>query len=286
MIAKISVSALLFSLSGLIWAQAPSAAAETEIRQMTDEANRAFVAHDFRPFERIYSDRFISIKTRPIYNAKAQLIAITKYDAAVAESGKRLDYETLAFTSENIKTHIFGKTAIATSSKLNSWRYGDRRCQTRYQVTDVWRNEGGSWRLFVSHAVTFQCRPMPWAPLHPAVEALGSQLLPDKTLRADNDPDLAAVVAARTRAFASGFVFTNAAGEVLSGKTASAAVASALDEPEKDNSVWIKIDETAVYIFRTPAAGGFAGTKLQYTVVTALIDGRWQIVAAHCNKVD
>lgn len=286
---KSAAAFLLFlvSLSASVFAQ--ETADEQQIRKLMDEIAKAYVAREAGPFERIYLESFVSVRSRPVYNARAQLIAMMNADSVILKAGKKLEYETLSYTADHPQIRFFGSTAIVNTRKNNSWQYRDSKCLTRYQATDVWQKSGDDWKLVASHSTTFQCDPMPWIPGHSAltdVPAVTTPVtLPDSaveneirsTLNIENE-------AGANKNFAKSYIHTNLDGQVLPDR--GPLVAALTPGREREGEVIQVFDDTALYLFRqtVPAKPGRRSYNQQFMIVLAKLDGRWQIAASHVTK--
>jgi hypothetical protein len=272
---------------------------EQEILRKINEINDAYVSRNYGPFESIYLERYIAVRSRPQYNYRNQLIAMMKADARDIAAGKKLNYQTISFESANPQIRFFGDTAIVTAEKKNLWRYKVDKCLTRYQATEVWVKQDNSWRLAASHTSTFQCENPPFYPPHPAVAQIPSQSAPHA------NKDLQADVTIRTlidllganrspedeRIFADNFVFTNTRGETTGGKTdLLSAIQARSNSPlrlsRRDEALQI-FDDTAIFMFRIKQKTGTndAESPIQGSIVLVNLLGKWQIVAAHLSKI-
>lgn len=270
---------------------------EQEIQRLIREINEAYVARNYGPLERVYLEKFVSIRNKPQYNYRAQLIAMMKSDARDLAAGKRPDYQTISYESENPQIRFFGNTAIVNVEKKNAWKYKEDRCLTRYQTTEVWIKREGSWRIAAAHATTFQCDSVPFYPPHPAVAAIPSQTMPQQ------NPDLSTDVAVRSMInqisdapgseefFADGYISATANGELSfdRGPIISALqsrTAGASRTLRRDEALQI-FDDTAVYMFRVKQKSrqGDGEIAVQVTAVLVNLGGRWQLAASHFSKV-
>lgn len=279
-------------------APADRTADEQEIRKLIAEINAAFVERNYEPLERLYLEKFVSIRGRPQYNYRAQLISMMKADARDLAAGKKLDFQTVSYESENPQIRFFGTTAIVNIEKKNVWRYKSDQCLTRYQTTEVWIKREDAWRVAAAHATTFQCDPAPVYPLHPAVAAIPSQTMPQ------GNPDLAVDVAVRgtiaqisdsasgsEKFFADGYISANVGGELSPERSP---LITALQARLIGQSRLIRRDEalqifgdTAVYMFRFKQKGrsGEPEVPIQASMVLVEMDGQWKAVASHFSKV-
>ncbi|MEO7672734.1 MAG: hypothetical protein ABIU09_01485, partial [Pyrinomonadaceae bacterium] len=83
-----------------------------EILRAIAEISTAYVARNPEPFERIYLENYVSIRGKPVYNSREQLIAMMRADSAPLRAGKKLDYQTLSYESENPQFHFYGSSAV------------------------------------------------------------------------------------------------------------------------------------------------------------------------------
>lgn len=157
----------------------PAQETETERREISRSINdlaRAYVERLPETFEKLVTPDYISVRGKPVYNAREHLLALIKAEAVGKRSGKPRDYQTLSFDSEDVKIRIFGNAAIVSSLKKNEWQYRGSKCLTQYRATDLWIKNLRGWQLAAGAATTIQCDPVPWYPAHPAVAAV-----PEKT---------------------------------------------------------------------------------------------------------
>jgi hypothetical protein len=262
----------------------PDSVVEAEIARSIEEINQAFVARDFRTFEKYYSDRFVSVRSQPVYNSKQQLVAMLKADAAVLSGGGRLDFATLSYENDKPEIRIFGNTAVVNVAKRNLWSYHDQKCLSRYQATETWVATDAGWRLLASHSSTFQCARVPWVPLHKAVAAIGTVMAPPTLTEADL-PVKAIFEKSETsrRVYAPGFTFTDLEGAVKSGQAATVPAAELIASEERDNEAVVSSGDTAIFLFRTFRKKGTLRVAVQVSVTVARTDNKWRLVAAHAT---
>lgn len=281
---SVSLLLVLLSFTGYAYSQPPRPDSTAEIARSIDEINHAFVVRDSNPFERLYSDGYVSIRSQPIYNSKQQLVAMMKADAAMLAGGRKIDFETLSYESDKPDIRVFGNTAIVNVAKRNLWSYRDSKCLSRYQATETWISSDGGWRLFASHATTFQCEHVPWMPLHKAVAAIGTILTPP-TLTDAELPLKAVFEPSNTsqRIFAPGFVYTNLQGNIQTGQTAALAVTEMTNAAERENEALVVNGDTGVFMFRIFRKRGALQVPVQVSIVAAKTDAKWRLVAAHAT---
>ncbi len=302
----------VMSLSASGYTQPPNRdrnADSLEIQTSIDLISRAYQNRDPAPFETLYLDRYISIRSKPVYNTRDQLIAMMKADAATLRARKKLEFETVLNKGENVQIRFFGNTAVATLARVNHWRYHESECVERTQQTEVWLRPEGTWQLAASHITTFPCDPQPpRPPLHPAVSAIPSVTIPpknsDQAAETEINRFLNSVTsafqsygekaAAVDRSFAEDFVSTDLEGRVsnrrnslLEGlKAESKRVPGQLRESKA-----IQIfGDTAICNFRLRASrkigpGDDTGPQV-FTIVLVKLGGLWKIAASHVSSVD
>jgi hypothetical protein len=306
--AAIIILVVLALLSICVYAQAAHpdasrAADENDIRQLIKEINQAYVGRNFEPFERIYLDNYVAVRSKPQYNYREQLIAMMKYDAREISAGKTPDFQTISYDNDVPQIHFFGNTAIVNVLKRNSWKYKVDKCTSRYQATEVWVKRDGSWRTAATQTTTFPCETAFFYPPHPAVAAI-----PQQTNAPPNN-DRASEAAIRTtleqltskltatqaggydQFFADDFVSTNTDGEVNAERAPFLAAfqmrSAGIPRLSRREEALMIYDDTAVFMFRVKPKAKPGETEVPVQVSTVLVNlgGRWQIVAAHLSKV-
>ena len=269
------------------------------------EIEQAFVSRDAAPFERIYLDSYVGIRTRPVYNAFEPLIAMIRWDAAAIRSGKKLDFETLSFENENSQIRIFGDAAVVTGVKKNLWRYRDARCLYRYQSTDLFVKLDGRWRLVLGHMSLTPCDPTPRLPPHPAVADIRGQTKPSRNLSPNTETEIREFISKIIEAgltsgnvsdaFAPDFLATAVNNDVSSDRSALLAAlrlpTSRANERYRDDEAFLSFNggSVAAYIFRVRSIAKAPDTKpdlpVTYSVIFAKLGGVWKIVSSHASTV-
>ena len=300
--------AVLFAAASAAVSQAvPSRSVGEDARLIStyiDAIAKAFVSRDPEPFERLYLSDFVSVRGRPVYNAREHLAAMVRSDAAAKRAKRTLDFETIAFDSDAPSIKVIGDVAIVTALKRNEWKYRDSKCITRYQSTDVWVRAGSEWRLAAGAANIIQCEPMPWHPPHPAVASIPEKNTPPET----NDPaeqeietllqelvrtsETGDTASGHGRHFLADYVFTNAEAIRSDNPSELIEVIRAGSHPSQRTSIeeegYFLYSDTAIYIFgaRTrPRPGSIERAKtIYYLTVLVKIDGHWKFAAAHATK--
>lgn len=280
----------------------------TEIMLSIAEISRAYVARNPEPFERIYLENYVSIRGKPVYNTREQLIAMMKADSGPVRAGKKLDYETISYESENPQFHFYGQAAIVNIFKKNFWQYRGIKCLTRTQATELWSKRNGEWQLAGAHVTTFQCEAKPFHPIHPAAAAIPSITKAPANSDPEAESQIRAVVGEIANARLSGsvsfaaaleknsvkdFVATNINGEVLRDRS----LLSSLPQPtsgripglrNQDDAIQI-FGDAAILTFRVKAAAPKPGTApespQQCTIILVNVQGKWLIAATHVSKI-
>lgn len=280
---------------------------ENEILHSIADISSSYVARDPEPFERIYLENYVSIRSKPIYNTREQLIAMMKADSGPVRAGKKLDYETLSYESENPQFHFYGQTAIVNIFKKNFWQYKGSKCLTKTQGTELWINREGMWRVAAGHVTTFQCDPKPFYPIHPAVAAIPSITKAPPNTDIEAEAQIRAVVNEIVNSRSSGtdlvaailvkntvkeFVATNLAGEVVHDRS----ILASLPTPtpgripglrNQDDAILV-YDDAAIFTLRVKASTtpiGAVQLPQQCTLYLVKLQGRWLIAAAHISKI-
>lgn len=269
---------------------------------LIEQINKAFVSRDPGPFERLYLDSYISVRGKPIYNARDHIVAMVRSDAAAKRAKKPLDFETVSFTSEEPSIRVYGNIAIATSLKHNEWRYRGSKCLTRYQSTDVWVRLQGEWKLAAGAANSRQCDPVPWHPPHPAVAAIGDITSPPENTNEEAEKEIQSILdelvrkaepgdktEGPERSFVSGFISTSSEGEISSNPSELIEILRAGNHPSQrttiENEGFVIFEDSALYIFGARTRPRLGTTERPKTVyfLTVLVrtDGTWKFAASH-----
>ena len=278
---------------------------QTEIMRSIAEISSAYVARDPEPFERIYLENYVSIRGKPVYNTREQLIAMMKADSGPVRAGKKLDYETLSYESENPQFHFYSQTAIVNIFKKNLWQYHGNKCLTKTQATELWLKRDGSWHLAAGHVTTFQCDAKPFHPIHPAVAAIPSITKAPANSDPEAENQIRTVVNEIANARVSGpdsfaaviekntvkdFVATNINGEVFRDRSTLASLPqptpSRIPGLRNQDEAILIYDNAAIYTFRVrPASATASESSQQCTIFLANIQGKWLIAATHISKI-
>ena len=280
------------------------AADRDDILKAIEDVSRAYVARDPAPIERTYLDNYVSIRGKPVYNSREQLLVMMRADALVLKAGKKLDYDTISYESENPRFNFYGRAAILNLAKKNYWQYRGLKCMTRYQATELWVKPEGDWKIAASHSTTFQCDPKPFHPIHPAVAAIPSRTKAPPNNDAQAELQLREIInsiagarsetdklggAARLHT-SSNFIATNTQGEVIKDRTILETMPALTGGRGPGRRITddalVIFGEAAIYTYKlrsmSTAANGEASQ--QVTVFFAKQDGRWMIAAAHFSK--
>jgi hypothetical protein len=90
-----------------------------EILRSIAALSSAYVARSPDPFEKIYLDNYVSIRGKPVFNSKEQLVAMMNADQALLKARRKLEYDTISYEAENPQFHFYGQTAVLNVSKKN-----------------------------------------------------------------------------------------------------------------------------------------------------------------------
>lgn len=274
-----------------------------QIAASISEISKAYVSRDPVPFQRLYVDTYASIREKPIYNLRDQLIAMMQADSVLIRAGKRPEYETVRYENEPPQITLHGRVAIANVARRNYWQYRGQKCQTRTQATEVWVKLESDWKLAAGHATTFQCDPKPFHPIHAAVAEMQSRTkAPPNTdheaeqqvrelirtlvsARASLDEPFDAVVG---RYMAEGFVSTDLNATVGRDRSPLSTIQVPLPNRSagfrnQEDAVLIYGD-AAVYTYRIRTAESSSDYPRQCTIVFTRTRGKWLIAAAHTSK--
>jgi hypothetical protein len=272
---------------------------------LIDQISRGFVSRDPSPFEKLYLHTYVSVRGKPIYNARDHLVAMVRSDAAAKRVKKPLDFETVSFISDAPAVRIYGNTAVVTSLKLNEWKYRGSKCLTRYQSTDVWLKLQGEWKLAAGAANSRQCDPAPWYPPHPAVAAIGEITTPPETISDAAENSIRQMLdeltkktetgdkpSAHEQFFVPDYTSTNVEGELSSNPADLIEVLKAGVHPSQRTTIehegFLIFEDSALYIFdaRTrPKLGTTERPKTNhYLTVLVRIDGNWKFAASHATN--
>lgn len=274
-----------------------------EIKRSMQTIERAFVSRDPAPFEKLYIDGYVGIRGKTVYNAREQLAAMVRWDAAALKSGKKLDFETLSYESDLPTIHVFGDSAIVTVLKKNLWRYKESKCLSQYQSTELWLKLDSQWKVAVGHMSTIQCDPMPWQPPHPAVTEVRNQTKPTKYLSPTVETELRELISklneagfsneTTTDAFSPDFESTGLNYDVSSDRNlllgALRTPAGRGGERYRDDEAFLNYGNTAAYFFRVRSISKAGETKpeppVNYSVIFIKQDSGWKIVSSHASSL-
>lgn len=279
---------------------------QTKILAEIEAISRGYVGRDPKPFEDIYLENYVSIRERPSYNTRDQLIAMMKVDSVLMRAGRKLDFETILYETEDPKIRFYGRTAIVVSTKKNFWQYKSQKCLTRTFVTELWVKPENRWKLAAGHATTFQCEPKPFHPMHSAVATVPTRYKPSANTDAASEFQVREIVNSLSQAksnsakafenalerfIAKDFSAVNLNGEIVRDRT----ILSGISLPPSTRQPGIRaadealvvFPEAAVHTFKVrPAAGSPAGeVPKQCSVFFAKTEEQWSIVAVHVSKL-
>ncbi|NOT47700.1 MAG: hypothetical protein HOP17_08110 [Acidobacteria bacterium] len=299
---------LIVSICQYIFAQPLRAvdrtADRTQILAEIESISKAYVGRDPLPFESIYLENYVSIREKPVYNVREQLIAMMKADSIILNAGKKLDYETLFYETENPQIRFYGRAALVISTKKNLWQYHSQKCLTKMVSTELWVKPERDWKLAAGHATTFQCDPKPYHPIHKAVATIPARGKPVNT-DPESEQQIRELLGAFAKAQAAGgktydsvlesvvvkdFKAIDLSGESVTDLSTLAdiqapAAARSPGLRNQDDALVIYPD-AAVYTFkvRPPAASPANNLSKQCSIFFVKTENRWMIAGAHVSK--
>lgn len=305
---KMAQLTLLFLVSGCFYAIGQPLRAHDrsndrdEILRSIAALSAAYVARTPDPFEKIYLDNYVSIRGKPVFNSKEQLIAMMNADQVLLKARRKLEYDTISYEAENPQFHFYGQTAVLNVSKKNYWQYRGQKCMTRSQGTELWIKRDGEWKIAAAQVTSFHCDPKPYYPMHAAVAAVGNDT------KAPPNTDIASeqqvrelinsLVKARTasqepleavldRSVSKDFVFTNLKGEVSSDRS----LLEALPATSGARSAGLRNPDDAIIVYDGAAAFTYKlkpqtpdESPRQCTIFFVKMDEGWVVAAAHASR--
>lgn len=268
------------------------------------EIAKGYVNRDARPFERYYLENYVSIREKPVFNTRVQLVEIMLADSSpAAKARRRLDFDTISYENPDIR--FFGSTAVLNAEKLHYWQYRGAKCLTRYLATELWVKRDSEWKVAASHSTTFQCLSSPSPPTHPAVLANPPISTPPANENKQAESQIRDLINSFVKARGSSrelfdalvteytpdsFTSVNVAGEITRERTILELLpASAGSRPsrlrEADQAL-VVYDNAAIFTFklRQPLSARLTEKPQQCSVFLAKVGEKWMIVAAHATR--
>lgn len=144
---RILVMTLLLSAAAL-YAQGQakdsrSRSIEQELMQLQRAEDDAESKRDLATLDRLLSDDFIFTTPNGAISDKKKLLEDIKNDEP--EVGQTINYE-------DVKTHVYGKTAVVNYRLIVQGRDKDGKDYTnRYRNTVLWVKQQGRWRMAAIH---------------------------------------------------------------------------------------------------------------------------------------
>lgn len=313
----IAVFIVLILAPAALWSQTASSPAASDqeadrrdIAELIIEISEAYVSRSAEPFERIMLDNYVSVRGKPVYNAREHLIAMMRADATALRSKRALDYVTLSFSADEPEIRIFGSAAIVTGMKRNEWQYRGSKCVTRYQSTDLWLKMNGKWRLAAGAANTIQCDPMPWHRPHPAVAAIPEIETPPSVSDTDSEKEIEHLLAdivkpsatetgretetqsGPDRFFTRDFQATDFDAVTTNDRDALLGVLRSATAPAQrtsiENEAMLFYGDVAVYIFGLKTRGRLGTTErtkvVYYFTVLLKTETTWRFAVSHATR--
>jgi hypothetical protein len=306
--AKLTLILLVSSL-GYASAQIPQVldrdADRDQILHSLSEIAKGYVARDAGPFEELYLEKYVSIREKPVFNTREQLIAMMVADSAVLKARRKPDYDTISYENERPDIRFFGSTAVLHVGKRHYWQYRGMKCLTRSLATELWVKRDSEWKIAASHGTTFQCDPKPFHPIHSAVSAFPPITKPPPNADKQAEQQVRDLINSFVRARNSSrelfdalvaeyvskdFTATNAAGEIGRDRTLlemfPASTPTRTAGIRGSEEAIIIYDNAAVFTFklRPPLSARLTEKPQQCSVYLAKVGEKWMIVAAHAAR--
>ena len=273
-----------------------------EILRSIAALSTAYVTRVPEPFERIYLDNYVSIRAKPVFNSKEQLIAMMNADQLLIKARRKPEYDTISYETENPQFHFNGGTAVLNVAKKNYWQYRGQKCMTRSQATELWLKRDGEWKIAAAHVTSFHCDPKPYYPVHAAVAAVGSDTKAPPNTDASSEQQVRELINGLVRARASGeselvalldrnvskeFVFTDLRGEVTSDRsilrTLPTASTGRSTVRNQDDTTVVFDGGAAVFTYKLKPETAGDGLR-QCSVFLVKVGEQWLIAAAHISR--
>jgi len=278
-------------------------AERSAVLKVMNEAAEAYAGRDPRPFETIFLENYVGIRDKPEFDMREQLIAMVKADAEMLKAGKRPDFQTLKYENTQVDVRLYGNAAIVIAGKKNHWRYGERKCLTNIQATELWIKREGDWKAAASHATNFHCESKPYHPTHPALVGLPE---PPRPVNSDREGEMqirglinslvrsrtggaASFLTAAEHAVTSDFVSTAPDGTVGSGRDVLStipALPSRTSLSRNSDDAIVIFDASAIYTFRLLEKAGTDATMVlkRGTLFFVRSESGWKIAALHFSS--
>ena len=125
-------------------AKAPVAAAEADVRRLSDEEVRAFLHKDPDTLARLWSDDFVVTNPLNQFVTKQQVLGMVKSGVLVITSFERqIDY---------IK--VYGDTVVLAGRETVVWagKMPNAGQTERLRITAIWMRQQGRWQQVARHA--------------------------------------------------------------------------------------------------------------------------------------
>jgi ketosteroid isomerase-like protein len=143
---RISMLLLLGVLAGAVSAAQPIADDAAAVERLERALVKAIGSRDLATYDRLVADDYVVVRANGHESTKAEVLATYRADA--------LGYVGLDIT--DVKTHVFGDTAIVSARTLGMRKEGGKETPNRVRYIRVFARRGGEWRAVSQMATPSQ----------------------------------------------------------------------------------------------------------------------------------
>jgi ketosteroid isomerase-like protein len=140
----------LLMVGALAGGAAPAAQPIADDAAAVERLERALVkaigSRDLATYDRLVADDYVVVRANGHESTKAEVLATYRADA--------LAYVGLDIT--DVKTHVFGDTAIVSARTLGTRKEGGKETPNRVRYIRVFARRGGEWRAVSQMATPSQ----------------------------------------------------------------------------------------------------------------------------------
>jgi uncharacterized protein (TIGR02246 family) len=148
---QLSISVMMFALSGASWAQTPAPAAH-ELKELLTYFLDGASRNDAAAHDRFWADELIYTRSSGVREGKKAILDSVR--AAPASP----DEPPVKYSAEDVRVLQYGDTAVVAFRLIGSTGEGDAATTARYLNTGTFVKRGGEWR-----AVAWQATKVPEA---------------------------------------------------------------------------------------------------------------------------
>ena len=117
---------------------------EAELMRLERDIGDANIRRDKAFFERIEADEFVFTDSGGGITTKAEDVASLDKPAG--------EFKLVFYMVDDMKVHVYGKTAVVTGRTTTTHRGKDREAANRSRFTDVFVKRDGRWQLVAGHS--------------------------------------------------------------------------------------------------------------------------------------